>query len=211
MKDYKGYYQTNMNAKILHDGSHLLDRALDGFESYEAFINDNETPTRVLMYQKWDANHQTKKVLGKREDIELGNLLVIEDNTWLITTFPEDNKFYRKAEMQVCNATFPIKYNKTRVLIGHDYAGRPVYEDQIEEIRVPCVVESQYTRRINNSIQFNIPEGRMRIMLPYQITENTTVNFEFEMHEQRYKIFDIDFSDVINEKGIMTIIAEKVV
>lgn len=210
MKDFSNYHNLNDDEKLTHDGLVILEKSLTGFSGYDTLINDTVS-SRVLIYQKWDANSETKKIIGRIEDIERGNLLLINGLTWLITTFPEDNKIYRKAEMKLCNSKFPIENEITKVQIGtNPMTGQPIFEEIIEPIYVPCVVKHN-TGRPSNTHQFMVPEGGLEITLQYQLSGNTVLDFEFEMYGQNYKIVDVDYTKVINNKGIMTIIAEKVV
>jgi hypothetical protein len=208
MKDFSNYHNINLNEKISHDGLLLLENSLSGFESYEVVIN-NSMNSRVLVYQKYDADSTTKKVIGRIEDIEQGNVLSIDNVNWLITTFPEDNKIYRKAEMKLTNSTYPIKSNKTRVLIGHDSYGKPIYRESYEiDKPVPCIVEVGTTTTDTNA-QLVIPKNTMYITLQHQPSDTIAENYEFTMYNNNYKIVDIDYTKVIGEKGIIKIIAER--
>lgn len=216
MKDYSNYHGISTNEKLSHDGLLLLQKSLDGFEGTDVFINGT-TQSKVLMYQKWDANTETKKVIGHIADIELGNLFKIDELNWLVTTFPEDNKIYRKAEIRLCNSTFPIESNKTSVLkrdengdIVRDRYGRPVMiESGGEIIQEPCIVETGYYFN-NRNEQITLPEDRVLVTLKYQEAPNVNENVRFEMYKSRFKITHIDYTKVINGKGVMTITGERV-
>jgi hypothetical protein len=208
MKDYSNYHGISTNEKLSHDGLLLLQKSLDGFEGNDVTIN-SEFQSKVLIHQKWDANTETKKVIGHIADIELGNLLKIDNYNWLITTFPEDNKIYRKAEIRLCNATFPIESNKTSVLKGYDKYNRPVYADEITIIDEPCIVETKYYFN-NRNEQITLPEDRILITMKYQSASNIDISKEFEMYKSRFKITHFDFSKVINGKGVMVFTGERV-
>ncbi|MFS1518502.1 hypothetical protein V1503_18875 [Bacillus sp. SCS-151] len=209
MRDYSNYHNTDMNEKIAHDGNLILEHSLNGFEGYDATINNHDT-AKVLIYEKYDSDSETKKVIGYTQHIERGNLLTIDGLHWLITSFPEDNKIYRKAEIRLCNATFPHEYNKTRVLLGYDRDGKPIYDDVVEYEHIPCIAETKYTSTFNND-QLPLPDGHIKLILQYRVSESITVNREFEMYKNTYKITDIDYTKVINDKGIMVILAERMV
>ncbi|PKR82851.1 hypothetical protein [Heyndrickxia camelliae] len=210
MKNYSNYHSNNINDKMMHDGLLLLQNSLDGFEGYEGILNNTKN-TKVLFYDKYDAQSTTKKIIGYVEDIELGNLFKINNENWLITTYPEDNKVYRKAEVQLCNSTFPIEANKNKVLIGYDNFGKPVYKEEIEYDYVPCIVQSKlYMTTLNQPI--NLPNDALLITLPYnEMTKKIIENYPFIYHDRNYKVIDIDFSGVVIDKGIINVTVNRVV
>ncbi|MED3792332.1 hypothetical protein P4571_07745 [Niallia alba] len=209
MKDYSNYHNINTNDKIHRDGMTLLEHSLNGFESYEAFVDSYPTPIRVLIYQKYDSDSETKRVIGHIADIERGNILNINKQDWLVVTIPEDNKIYRKADMKICNSFFPAITDKTRVLIGRDDDGRPVYEEVEQKVNVPCIVEPSISINTDKVDQLLLPKGSIKISLKYAKYMNINSNDKFEMYGNRYEIEDIDYSKVINEIGIMVIYAKK--
>lgn len=209
MKDYSNYHQTNSTDKLTHDGLLLLERSLNGFEGYDALVNSTKN-TKVMIYQKWDSDSETKKVIGHIADIERGSLLKVGNDTWLITTLPEDNKVYRKAEMKLCNATFPIQSNKTQILVDYDSEGRPIFQDSYETTSLPCVATDKLY--VNNADeQLPLPEGKLLIIVQFKDFEMVKENYEFTMYNSAYKVTSIDYTKVVNNKGYITIHADKVV
>lgn len=215
MKDYSHYYDFDINQKIKRDGLLILERSLNGFQGYDAIIN-SDIHTRVLLFQKWNDDGASKKVIGRIEEIERGNLIQIDSDYWLVVTVPIDNKFYRKANVVLCNNTFHILSNKTQVLLRDengnivtDRDGRPVYKWVYEiDKHEPCIVERTY--KIDEERQFVLPEGQIRITMQYQKADNIIENSVFDMYNEKYKIMDIDYTKVINNKGIMIITAVRV-
>lgn len=196
MKDFSNYHNVNMVDKIKRDGLLLLQNSLNGAEGYDVTINGKQT--KVLIYQKYDSSSEIKKVIGYIEDIKRGNIVEIEDKKWLITTYPEDNKIYRKAEMELCNFNFPIATGTTQVLIGKDSLGRPVYETQTTYTYYPCVIKSTLSAVTeNNSI--NLPNDYLLATLPYNDnTKLIKLNTEINYYDNTYKVTNFDFSGVIN-------------
>lgn len=214
MNDYSNYHNTNENQKISHDGLLLLERSLNGFEGYDVLIN-NSIESKVLVYQKYDAESTVKKVIGRLSDVEIGNVMTIDNVNWLVITVPEHNKIYRKAEMQLCNSTYPIKSNKTRVL-KVDSNGKPVtdkFGDPIytytdgTNLNLPCIAESSFMAADENK-QLPLPQGQLRITMPYR--NDIKVNDTFPMYNNTYKIRNIDYTKVINGIGIMILSVEQV-
>jgi hypothetical protein len=209
MKNYSNYHSVNLNEKLSHDGLLLLENSLNGFEGYDVRIN-NSINSAMLVYQKYDSESTIKKVIGRIEDIEIGNVLTIDETNWLIITYPEDNKIYRKAEIQLCNSNYPIKTNKTRVLKGHDGLGKPIYQESYAINKVtPCIVETK-TSSADTNAQLSFPNNSILITVKYQTSDTLKENFEFNMYNDKYKVINVDYTKVINEKGIVKILAERV-
>ncbi|MER2059119.1 MAG: hypothetical protein ABTA16_09870 [Niallia sp.] len=215
MKDYSNYHNINTNDKLHRDGMTLLEHSLNGFESYEAFVDTSPTPIRVLIYQKYDSDSETKRVIGHISDIERGNILNINEQDWLVVTIPEDNKIYRKADMKICNSFFPAITDKTRVLmrdeqgnIIRDKFGDPAYQwIDGKVLLIPCIVESSIKNNEANK-QLNLPDGRIVITMKHQQIDNVKNNEKFQMYDNTYNIVNIDKTKVINEIGLMTITAD---
>jgi hypothetical protein len=209
MRDYSNYHNTNTNEKLSHDGLLLLEHSLNGFEGYDVVINESNS-SRVLIYQKHDADSETKQVIGQIADIERGNVLKQGELNWLIITLPEDNKIYRKAEMKLCNSTFPIQTNKTSVLVGTDDFGRPDFETVETITHEPCIVEPRYFFK-GMVDQMTNPQDSLAVTLKYQESDSLQENHEFDMYKSKYKITFIDYSKVINGKGVITVTGERVI
>ncbi len=215
MRNYKNYHDINTNAKISHDGKIVLDQLLDGFESYLATIN-NEQESRVALTSKYNTYGEVRGVIGRIEDIERGNLINIEGNYWLVVSYPDDNKIYRKADIKLCNTTFHLELDKTTVLLKDengnpilDNHGRPIYKEVPNTKDVPCVVETKYYFN-NRNEQITLPEDRVMISIQYQEANNLKENAEFNLYNSRFSIKFIDYTKVVNDKGVMIITGERV-
>lgn len=217
MRDYKNYHETDLNRKILHDGNLILEKALDGFEAYDAILND-EKKTKILLLNKFNMSKEFKTIIGRPEDIKRGNLFKIDNDYWLVVTYPENNKIYKKADAQLCNGTFTVKTESTFDFLRdengelkYDRFGNPIpIEIKGEEKEIPCVYENKYMTT-NDNQQLPLPDGRIHVTLPYVKADNININKEFYMEGIKYKISDIDYSKKIGNVGIMTIIADRVV
>lgn len=207
MKDYSNYHNANPNDRILHDGNLMLEHSLNGFEGYDVIINDT-IETKLMIYNKYGADSESKSIIGYPFDIERGNLVKHDGKDWLIISFPEDNKVYRKAEMRICNATFPIISDKTKVLIGYDSYQRPIYDYQETTIQTPCIIESRYSFTRSDQ-QITLPDNRIEILIKYVDSESLKLDAEFDLRDGTYKIKNIDYSKVINDKGVLVISAER--
>lgn len=201
-----------MAKKIEHDSLFLLNRSLNGYSAYDVKINYDKL-AKVLMGQKWDADGEAMKVIGHIVDIERGNLIEHDDVYWLVVTKPEDNRVYRKAEVKLCSATFPVKLADKKVQIGIDVLGRPVYDIIVGEIiEIPCVVKmndaSTSIADTNNPV--NLLDNQVMVTIPYKEAPSIKYNEKFELYNDVYRIIRIDPSSSINKVGILRITGERV-
>ena len=126
------------------------------------------------------------------------------------------NEIYPTATLKLCNSTYPIKQNKTKTL-KLDTQGKPVtdkFGDPVyiytdgQIINIPCIVESSIVAADENK-QLPLPQGQLRVTMQYR--EDIKMNDTFPMYNNTYKIRNIDYTKVINSKGIMTLSVEQVV
>ncbi|QJI52498.1 hypothetical protein [Psychrobacillus phage Perkons] len=210
MKNYSNYYDINTSEKITHDGLFLLERSLEGYAGYEVLINDDYT-SKVLMYQKWDSNGEGKKVIGRIEDIERGNLINHDDEYWLVITKPEDNRIYRKAEVRLCSSDFPIEQIFEEIEVGTDMLGNPVFESTLIETKYsPCVVEmnTASVAIADDNKGINLLDNKIFITIPFIRSDNIKIDKTFIMYDLTYRIIRVDETKSINSIGIVSITGE---
>jgi hypothetical protein len=160
-----------------------------------------------------DKKSEDKKLLLLPDvQVDIGSVVELNSNLYLIMDFQGEgiNEIYPSATLKKCNNTYPIKVNKTSQLKGHNQLGKPVYEDvySVDKLE-PCIVESGNFATDTDS-QLVIPKNTLFITLKYQLSDTINYNYEFTMYNNKYKIKDIDYTKVINEKGIIKLIAERV-
>lgn len=213
MKNYKNYHRLDVAKKIEHDANLMLQKTLQGYASYDVSINDSKVTkdAKVMMYQRYDANGESMKVIGNIVDIERGNLIQYGNDYWLVTTKPEDNRVYRKAEIRLCSSTFPIKDEDKYVIIGYDKLNRPIYDViKGKEELVPCVVEmnsaSVSIAEANEPI--NNLDNKVVITIPYRESTSIAHDANFVLYGMNYRIIRLDPSKSINGVGILMITGE---
>lgn len=201
----------------------LLDNAVPAFEemlthspeSYVVTVNNEKNIRAIIQSRASDSTE--KKLLTHINEIFLGDLIKHKNNDWLVVEFVDDNKMHSTTTIKLCNATFPIKYNKRKVLLTDgegkpilDQLGRPVYREEYEvEKDEPCVVETKTTNSLLHTGQIQLPNGQIQITLKYQPSDTIKLNYEFEMFNDSYKIIDIDYTNVIHNKGVVIIRAKR--
>lgn len=216
MKDYSNYTKVNTAEKIKRDAEWMLESSLEGYASNECVIAPNgnfnlQFNTKVILSQKWDSDGEAMKIIGRINEIERGNYVVYDNETWLVMTKPEDNSIYRKAEIHLCSATFPLKENDVKTLIGKDNLGRPIYDivqGSIENI--PCVIKmndaSVSIAQTNQPI--NSLDNKIVVTIPYREAKSIVHDAVFEMYGMEYRIIRIDYSKSINGIGLLRITGE---
>ncbi len=217
MSDYFQTFKDLVNQKQFQSDNSLMDRNkevfADNFDTspLSTTITVNDVNTVAMIRQEKDSN---KKKLIFRPDtkIDIGSVIRINSSYYLTLDFLSEgiNEVYPTAKVQLCNSTLPIQSGKTRVLIGHDDFGEEIWETVESTTKeIPCIVESSVqSYRQNEAI--NLPEGQILLTIPYTESEELTEGKEFNMYGSTYQIIGIDYSKVINKKGILTITGKKV-
>lgn len=223
-----GYSLSSGFARLSVGNTSYLDnyRNRVGANPIERFINQSKRRTSELFrnnpfYQLISVNgsefdsivaqgktSEDKTILFKPDvDISKGAICEIGSNFYILKDFQGEgiHDIYPTATAKLCNSKFPVKRNKTRISLGVDADGRPVTIDSYaEEYLEPCIAETTYPSVDGNS-QLPLPEGNINITMKYQLADNIVVNQNFEMYGQTYEIVNIDYTNVVNDKGIMII------
>lgn len=208
-------YGNSSDEVTINTSKYIVNKSFDD-SLFSTVISIDGVNIDVIVNQ---GNVSDEKTVLLRPDkvVNKGAIAIIEGLNYLIIDF-DTNKVYPIAKAKLCNSTFPIKTNKTLVQ-KTDQNGNPVYDrfgDPVyievggELVNEPCIVETTFLSRDQNT-QLPLPEGRIHITLKYQKADCLKINYEFNMYNSRYKIYDIDYTKTISETGLMTIIANKVV
>ena len=212
MQDFSNYHKINLNNKIEKDSKFILDRQLQGYAGIDVLVNQ-EKESRILRYQRTDANGSSYKIAGYKEDIERGNLITLDNEIYLITSKPEDNRVYKKAIMTLCQTFLPLVTEGEERFDGLDKLGRPVYTvtESTTEL-IPCVVEVSQslstTVEINDAI--NLLENQIRVTIPYRQHPSLNYNERFNLYRDNYRIIRINDTEQINGVGILSITGERI-
>jgi protease II len=211
LEHYRRRIQRNgssLQESILNDNKETANRQFhNSLFSEEVLIND--VPATVVVTQ--GKTSEDKTLLFQPESVAyIGDIVKIKENNYLLLDFKGEgiSEIYPVGVLKLCNATFPIISDKTRVLIGYDEYQRPVYNYVTNTNQVPCIIESRYSFTRSNQ-QITLPDNRIEIMIKYVESESLKLDSEFEMRDGTYKIKNIDYSKVIKDKGILIISAER--
>lgn len=161
---------------------------------------------------------EDKKILFMPDTkVDIGSVVELNSNSYLIMDFLSEgiNEIYPTGTLKLCNSIYPIKSVKTKVL-KRDSQGKPVTDKFGDPVYIytdgattnlPCIVESSIIAADENK-QLPLPQGQLRVTLSYR--DDVKVNDTFPMYNNTYKIRGIDYTKVINGKGIMALSVEQV-
>lgn len=211
MKDFSNYHKININDKIYKDSKFILDRSLQGYAGIDVNINGKES--KILRFQRLDGNGSSYKIAGYKEDIERGNLITLDDEIFLVTTKPEDNRVYHKAIMTLCQTELPLVTEPEEVLIGYDKLKRPIYDTLPGTTElIPCVVEVSQTlsRSVQINEAINLLENQIRVTIPYREHPSLNYNETFNLYRDSYRIIRINDTEQIKGIGILSVTGERI-
>jgi hypothetical protein len=211
MKNYNAWMNSSDNSEEIVYG--MADKSLikinNSPTAIESIINDaNEWQKDVDLIWLISKSHYTPS---------FGDFIEYQSNFYLNVFPPEERATYWSSKARLCNSTYPIKLNKTKTL-KVDAQGNPVLDKFGDPIYthsegtttyLPCIVESSLFASDENK-QLPLSEGQLRITLQYQSVNNIKVNNTFTMYNNTYKIRNIDYTKVINNKGIVLLSVEQV-
>lgn len=145
---------------------------------------------------------------------EIGSLVEIETNKYLITDFQTDS-LSPTAELELCNNTLWITPPPHKEWDGQtvDKFGTPVYtEVQSNPIPFPCIVDKitdLYESAVSQAISFS--DGRIALTIGNTDDPNLVVGKTFNMFDKTYQIYGIDRSKTINNnEGLLVILANDI-
>ncbi|MBX6361877.1 MAG: hypothetical protein IRZ03_17595 [Acidobacterium ailaaui] len=211
MKDYSSYHQINVRDKLISDGNYLFQQALNGLSGVDVTVNGINK--RLILSPKFSTDERNiMKVIAKHGDISIGDIVVYNDQNWLIYTFPDSTMVYDKAYMELCNQTLTFQGEPTRTQTGTTPWGEPIYnETPGQTFTYPCIVKSIRDLYDSNSSneQINIANSKIALMIKNDNNDQLKENVEFDMFGNHYRIYGFDRSKTLNDKGLLIVLADK--
>lgn len=213
MRDYSNYTGINTTEKIKRDALKMLEDSLNGYASFDCVVapngdTDRKFTTRIQITQKYDSDGESMKIIGRIGEVERGNYVYYNGQVWLVTTKPEDNETYRKAEVKLCSTELPVKEHDIIKIVGIDDLGRPIKETIKGEVKLyPCVVKyndaSTTVADVNKPI--NLLDNILTVTIPYKEAPSIAYDEIFTLYNDQYRIIKIDASKSIMGIGILKI------
>ncbi|PAD70724.1 hypothetical protein CHH83_02655 [Bacillus sp. 7586-K] len=212
--DYKNYFKLNTNNtsvdKLISDSKEIINNNFTNSLFNETiYINGIETIAIV----KQEKNSEEKTVILRPDNkIEIGSLVKVNNYTYLAINSLSDGIYsiYPTTKVKLCNSTYLLPGTITKVQIGVNDFGLPIYEyKESDPTPLPCVVETTITSDDTDEA-INLPEGTILVTIPYTEHESLRENTKFKMYGNSYEIIGIDYSKSVNKVGLLSIKGKKV-
>lgn len=208
MKDYSNYHNTNYRDKLLRDGAKVFNRSLDSSpDAYEIEVSGENK--QVMVQSTTDYNK--RRILFKENDIEWGDIVLLEGEKWLVTERPFFNRIHSKSHIQLCNNAMKF-ITFTEGEFEYDRLGNKIWIEEPQEVITlfPAVIESITGTKTTTGQQINIPEGDMTLQIQNTDNELIKIGNEFTMFNDAYRIAGIDKSKAHNDQGVLILIVSRV-
>ncbi|MGG3920365.1 hypothetical protein ABEV41_00195 [Geobacillus thermodenitrificans] len=194
---------------VLNNTQYMINKSFADSFGYSV-VKINNVDTEVVIVNKDDST-QKELLLRPNQTAKKGATVLIDTQYYLVTDF-NGNGINQKAKIKLCNNALTLKGETTKVIVGHNDFGEPIYEEvSSSDISVPCIVETTYFPLDNKDEAINLPQGRIRIIIPYIEHKDININKHLIIYGENYKIIGIDYTQSINKEGLIIIIADKVV
>lgn len=173
-------------------------------------VNDGDFVKSLVSVYSGDFFDRTFLFEPESKHAKVGNYIKFKDYTYL-TMKSNDNEIYPNLKGKLCNEDFklPIGIVKRKVSTPR---GGYTYVNEEETINIPIVVDVKGYSVSDNAV-LPLPVGRVNMYLGYspKYMEHLSINYEFELFQNTYKITDIQTDNIINEVGYLAVSAQKVV
>lgn len=142
--------------------------------------------------------------------VNVGDYITYQNKTYLAVD-ASDNEIYPQLFGELCNVEYPIKSIESKIKVGTDNMGRPIYKTELIEIKKPCVMTDKiYSQANNNPIP--LPDGAIIIKLPYSDVDSHVpeINTNVMLHSMEYKVSTISYENVCNGKGVLEVQLQRI-
>ena len=155
-----------------------------------------------------------KWLLGRPDglDLDVGETFTWNNNEWIVASKDRETKIQCRCLVRLLNTDIKLQTGVEQVKIGEDHLGRPVYDETIQYNETLCFAETELSinRGTGKDEVINLPEGRLRICIPYINTHGVSLGKKFNIYNDKYEIKDIDMTNIVDEKGVIYFIAHRV-
>lgn len=201
-------YGNDEKDAVLNNTQRMINKSFADSFGYSV-VKIDDVDTEVIIINKDDST-QKELLLRPNQTVKKGAKVLIGTQYYLVTDF-NGNGINQKAKIKLCNNTFVLKGSTIQTIVGWNDFNEPIYEEtSTSDISIPCIVETTITFD-NTDNAINLPEGRIRVTIPYTEHEDIAIDKEFVMYGENYKIMGIDYTQSIGKEGLMIINGQKVV
>lgn len=213
-------HKNRLKAYNMEDESnieHIKNAILRAFKSnpgYEVIeYNGNNHDVHIL--DDGDIRRIGRKwLLCKPDDIDLevGELFKWNGFNWIVASKDRNNKIQCRCLVRLCNTSIKLETGVEQVKIGEDDLGRPVYDEETVYNDTLCFAETELSinRGTESQDVVNLPEGRLRICIPYKEDHGVRQGNSFDIYGQKYEIKDVDYTNVVDGVGVIYFIAHRI-
>lgn len=213
---YFDLYLTRINAETNQSLNDIADRfeqmKNDTIDIFKQSIKINDIKDATVIVEQITNSDDKRIYTSVYDEIKLGFYIMLNNKKWIIIDYPEliCNAYWR-ARMRMCNNVLTLQTGVTRVQIGTDSLGRPVYQETKQYTSWDCIVSQKSLNISDIDYPIVLPEGRISIIIPYIDNPAINENTEFNMFGDTYKIIGIDKTNIIDSNGILNLFCQRVI
>lgn len=208
--DYKKRVQlfgSNVNEASKNNSINYINRVFSNTLNYQ-IVKINDIDTEVII-NEGKTYKEKKLILKPNVHFDVGSLVDYNNEKWLVIDKYE-NQISDSLKIELCNGEMIFQTLPTRILIGISPWGEEQYQViDGSTITIPCIVQSVRELYDGDSEQINIVDTRIALKIQNQTNEYIAVGKEFEIFNTKYRIYGIDRSQTIKDKGVLIVLAEK--
>ncbi|MFV2049641.1 Ig domain-containing protein [Bacillus sp. UMB0899] len=189
-------FETNTN-----DVQFLLDNA-----GKDILINGE---TKKALITNPSISEAEERYIHTLLSVSRGDLIELEGDNYLVITESvnkRNSKF--KALIRHCNYEIEVAGETTRVIVGYNQFGEPIYEDIVgKPSYVPSIVDKN-SFSVSEPSAIRLPDNQISVIVQGNDTNNEkfTVNFQFTVMGSEWKVINRDFT----KNGLLILICESV-
>jgi hypothetical protein len=184
-----------------------INRTFSEMLNYQ-IVKINDIDTEVVV-NEGKTYKEKKLILKPNVHFDIGSLVDYKDEKWLVTDKYE-NQISDSLKIELCNGEMIFQTPPTRILIGVTPWGEEQYQEiPSSTITIPCIVQSVRELYDGDSEQINVVDTRIALKIQNQSNEYIEVGKDFEIFGTKYRIYGIDRSQTIKDKGVLIVLAEK--
>lgn len=208
-------YGNDSKESILNNTQNIVNRSFSNSHGYSVVkINNIDTEVIINEGKTYKINEgktykEKKLILKPNVHFDIGSLVDYSNEKWLVTDKYE-NQISDSLKIELCNSEMIFQTLPTLVLIGTTPWGEKQYQEiPGSTITIPCIVQSVRELYDGDSEQINIVDTRIALKIQNQTNEYIAVGKKFEIFNTKYRIYGIDRSKTIKDKGVLIVLAEK--
>jgi hypothetical protein len=212
ISDYKARVSRDGSAKqnqINHTKKMITNDFANSPSYKEVYINNNIEVTGVWITTDSTNPNEKKIIMQPINSINSGDLITDGTDKWLVVLAEKENPIYESGSIEKCNAVATFVTGETKTQDGTDSMGRPIYTVTPTTANYSCVVKSKTRISSQTDGAINIPDGRVVILMSYDVSLDVDILSEFELYSQTWKIVETDMTGVENDSGVFGISAER--